>query len=83
MSYRTEMDGRLLRVFFLFMLLSFAALIGACASGRQWGDLSSRRHFGEVLSEEERKALRRSRRSCLIWAVASLLFALLAFRAIR
>lgn len=76
-------NGRLLTLFVIFLTLSLAALIGAWVRGRKWGDLSSRQHYGEALSEEERKALRRSRRDFCIWAGASLIFAAFAFWALR
>ena len=72
----------LLTLFLVFLLLSAAALIVAWARGRQWGDLSSRRHYGEALTEAEQQALRRSRRSFWLWAALSLIFAALAFFAL-
>ena len=76
---RVRNDGAVLTIFLVFLLLSAATLIVAWAQGRQWGDLSSRRHYGEVLSEDEQKALRRSRRNFWLWAGASALLAAAAF----
>ena len=83
MAYRTENYERMLALFFVFLLVSFAALIGACAKGHRWGELSSRRFYGEVLSEDERKQLKHARRECLLWMGVSFLCVLLAFRILR
>lgn len=72
----------MLRLFFILLLFSFVSVIAAWISGRQWGDLSSRRRYGEALTEDEMKTLRRSRRSCLLWLFASALLAVLAFYAL-
>ncbi len=69
--------------FLVLITLSLAALIVAWAKGRQWGDLSSRRGFGEVLTDEEQQALARSRLHFWIWAGASLVLAALSFLALR
>lgn len=73
----------LLALFLLLLLFSVAALIMAWIVGRQWGDLSSRRRHGEVLTEEEQKTLRRSRRIFCIWVLISLLLAALSFYALH
>lgn len=72
----------LLGLFLAFLLLSIFAMVIAWAKGRQWGDLSSRRRYGEALTEEERSALRKSFRAFLIWAGISLLLAVLSFYAL-
>ena len=72
----------ILALFAGLLFLALAAFVAAWASGRQWGDLSSRRHYGEALTEDEKKALRRSRRAFLIWAGVSLLSAALSFYAL-
>ena len=72
-------NGTILILFLIFMVLALAALIVAWLRGRAWGDLSSRRHFGEALTEEEQKALKRSRRSFFIWAGVSLVATAFAF----
>ena len=72
----------LLTLFLVFLLLSGAALIVAWVRGRQWGDLSSRRHYGEALTEDELAALRRARRSFWTWAGVSLALAALSFFAL-
>ena len=76
-------DGAALTLFLIFLALSAAAFIVAWAQGRRWGDLSSRRRYGEALTEEEQGLLRRSRRSFWIWAGASLVMAALSFYALR
>ncbi len=76
-------NGTALALFLVFLLLSFAALIVAWVQGRTWGDLSSRRHYGETLTEDERQALSRSCRRFWIWAGVSLLMAALSFFALR
>ncbi|MBQ9459667.1 MAG: hypothetical protein IJU66_07010 [Oscillospiraceae bacterium] len=80
MYQQTGNEGRLLILFVLFLSLSFFSLIAAWIRGRRWGDLSSGRRSGEALHSDERKALARSRRACLLWAAASVLFAAAAFR---
>ena len=76
-------NGAALALFLIFLALSAAALIAAWALGRRWGDLSSRRRYGEALTEEEQGLLRRSRRSFWIWAGAALVMAGLSFYALR
>ncbi len=76
-------NGAALTLFVVFLFLSFAALIVAWVQGRAWGELSSRRHYGETLTEEERQTLGRSCRRFWIWAGVSLLLAGLAFFALR
>ncbi len=76
-------SAAVLVMFAAFLFLSLAALVAACVRGREWGDLSSRRHYGEALTEEEKTALRRSRRSFLIWMGVSLISAALSFFALR
>ncbi len=76
-------NGTALTLFLTLLTLSAAALGAAWVLGRQWGDLASRRHYGEALSAEEQAALKRSRRSFWIWAGASLFFAVLAFYTLR
>ena len=73
----------ILTLFLIFMVLALAALIIAWLRGRAWGDLSSRRHYGEALTEEEQLALKRSRQSFFIWAGVSLAAAAFAFFALR
>ena len=80
---RIQNDAAILILFLVFLLLSLAALLIAWFQGRQWGDLSSRRHYGEALTEEEQKALKRSRRNFWIWAAVSLICAALSFFALR
>ena len=79
---RLQDGNTLLALFALFLLLAAAALVIAWHFGRRWGDLSSRRHYGEALTEAEQQALRRSRRSFWLWAALSLIFAALAFFAL-
>ncbi len=74
--------GTILRLFLAFLLLSAAAFIIAWIRGRQWGDLSSRQHCGEALTEEEKAALRRSRRGFLVWGGISFVAAALSFFAL-
>ena len=76
-------DGAALTLFLIFLALSVAALIVAWALGRRWGDLSSRRRFGEALTGEEEELLRLRRRSFWIWAGISLVMAALSFYALR
>lgn len=76
-------NGAALTLFLTLLALSAAALVAAWMLGRQWGDLASRRHYGEALSAEEQAALRRSRRSFWLWAGASLVLAVLAFYTLR
>ena len=76
-------NGAALTLFLVFLAFSAAAFIIAWAQGRRWGDLSSRRRYGEALTEEEQGLLRRSRRSFWIWAGVSLVMAALAFYALR
>ena len=76
-------NGTALILFLTFFALAGAALIIACVRGRQWGDLSSRRHYGETLTQEEQKTLRRSRRSVLIWAGIALACTALSFLALK
>ena len=76
-------DGAALTLFLIFLGLSAAAIIIAWAQGRRWGDLSSRRRYGEALTEEEQGLLRRSRRSFWIWAGVSLVMGALSFYALR
>ena len=76
-------DAARLVLFLVLMLLAFAALAVAWAMGRQWGDLSSRRHYGEALTEEERAALGRSRRAFFVWAGVSAVLTALSFLALR
>ena len=83
MSYRTQDDAVVLILFAVFSFLALAALLVAWGRGRQWGDLSSRRHYGEALTEEEQKALSRSRRNFWIWAGISLIFTALTFLTLR
>ena len=73
----------ILILFLTFLSLALAALLIAWFQGRQWGDLSSRKHYGEALTEDEQKALRRSRRSFWIWAGVSAFFLTLSFFALR
>ena len=73
----------ILILFLTFLSLALAALLIAWFQGRQWGDLSSRKHYGEALTEDEQKALRRSRRSFWIWAGVSAFFLALSFFALR
>ena len=72
----------ILILFLVFLSLALAALLIAWFQGRQWGDLSSRRHYGEALTEDEQKALKRSRRNFWIWAGVSAVFAALSFYAL-
>lgn len=83
MGYRLEDSGRILTLFLVFLLAAFAALIVAWIQGRRWGDLSSRMRYGEALTEEEKKQMKRSLRNFLIWAGASLALATLAFFSLR
>ena len=76
---RLQDGNTLLTLFAIFLLLSAAALVIAWHYGRRWGDLSSRRHYGEALTEDELAALRRARRSFWIWAGVSLALAALSF----
>lgn len=76
-------SGTALAVFLACLFAAFGALIAAWVRGRNWGDLSSRMHYGEALSAEERREMKRSRRSFLIWTGISLLFAALSFLALR
>ncbi len=76
-------SGASLTLFLTLLLLSAAALIAAWSHGRQWGDLASRRRYGEALSEDEQKSLRRCRRNFWIWASISLTFATLSFFALQ
>lgn len=76
-------SGTALILFLTLLFLALAALIVAWIQGRQWGDLSSRRHYGEALTEEERRAMKRSRRSFWIWAGVSLLLTALSFFVLR
>lgn len=76
-------DGVLLTLFLVLLAFALAALIAAWVRGRQWGDLSSRRHYGESLTSDERRTLERSRRDCLIWAGISVIAAALAFWLLR
>ncbi|MBR3561765.1 MAG: hypothetical protein IKN81_09645 [Oscillospiraceae bacterium] len=80
---RLQDGNTLLALFALFLLLSVAALTVAWWHGRRWGDLSSRRHYGEALTEEEQTMLRRERRSFLIWAGISLALMALSFFALE
>ena len=73
----------ILILFLTFLSLALTALMIAWFQGRQWGDLSSRRHYGEALTEDEQKALRRSRRSFWIWASVSAFFLALSFFVLR
>lgn len=73
----------ILILFLVFLSLALAALLIAWFQGRQWGDLSSRKHYGEALTEDEQKALRRSRRSFWIWAGVSAFFLALSFFVLR
>ncbi len=76
-------DGNtLLTLFLLFLLLAAAALVIAWHYGRRWGDLSSRRQYGEALTEDEQTALRRARRNFWIWAGISLVLMALSFFAL-
>ena len=79
----TRNDGATLTLFLTLLVISFAAIVAAWIYGRQWGDLASRRHYGEALSEDEQKTLRRCRRSFWIWAGISLLLAALSFIMLR
>jgi hypothetical protein len=72
-------EGTLLTLFLTNLFLALVSLLAAWVRGRRWGDLASGRHYGEVLSEDERRELARSRRGCLIWVGLSILFAALAF----
>ncbi|MBQ9648326.1 MAG: hypothetical protein IJV43_08210 [Oscillospiraceae bacterium] len=83
MTYRIQDDATVLALFLVFLLLAVAALIVAWGKGRQWGDLSSRRHYGEALTEDEQKALGRSRRNFFLWAGVSLAMAALSFYALQ
>ena len=83
MTYQTQDDAAVLILFLTFLLLSLAALLIAWFRGRQWGDLSSRRHYGEALTEDEQRALKRSRRSFWLWAGVAAVFAALSFFALR
>jgi len=83
MEYLNENSDRALAMFLVFLTLSLAALVIAWIRGREWGDLSSRRHYGEALTTKEQDALRRSRRSFWIWACASLILAAISFLALR
>ena len=76
-------DGAVLALFLILLALSAAALIVTWAQGRRWGDLLSRRRYGEALTEEEQGLLRRSRRSFWIWTGVSLVMAALSFYALR
>ncbi|MBE7007897.1 MAG: hypothetical protein E7422_01920 [Ruminococcaceae bacterium] len=76
-------DALLLSLFLAFLALALAALAVSWIRGRQWGDLSSRRHYGESLTSDENKALLRSRRDCLIWAGISVISTALAFWMLR
>ena len=80
---RLQDGNTLLALFALFLLLSAAALVIAWHYGRRWGDLSSRRHYGEALTEDELAALRRARRSFWVWAGVSLALAALSFFALE
>lgn len=73
----------ILILFLVFLSLALTALLIAWFQGRQWGDLSSRKHYGEALTEDEQKALRRSRRSFWIWAGVSAFFLALSFFVLR
>lgn len=73
----------ILILFLTFLSLALTALLIAWFQGRQWGDLSSRKHYGEALTEDEQKALRRSRRSFWIWAGVSAFFLALSFFVLR
>ena len=81
--YTIRKDGALLILFLAFLTLAVAALIVAWVQGQRWGDLSSRRHYGEALTEDEQAALIRSRRKFFLWAGASLAMAAAAFFAVR
>ena len=83
MSYRIQDDATILVLYSVFLLLAVAALVVAWVRGRQWGDLSSRRHYGEALTEDEQKALKRSRRNFFLWAGVSLVMAALSFFALQ
>ena len=83
MTYQTQNNAVVLILFLTFLTLSLAALLIAWFQGRQWGDLSSRKHYGEALTEEEQKALRRSRRNFWIWAGVSAVFAAFLFLVLR
>ena len=83
MAVRFADSALVLRLFIIFLAASLAALLVACVFGRRWGDLSSRRHYGEALSEEELRALARARRGFLVWAGLSLVSAGFAFFALR
>ena len=76
-------NGAALTLFLIFLALSAAAFVVAWAQGRRWGDLSSRRRYGEALTEEEQRMLRRSRGSFWIWVGVSLVMAALSFYALR
>lgn len=76
-------DGVTLTLFLVTLVLSAAAMVAAWIFGRQWGDLASRRHYGEALSEDEQKAMRRCRRSFWSWAGISLLLAAFSFFLLR
>ncbi len=76
-------DETLLILFLSLSFLAFLSLLAAWFTGRRWGDLSSRRHFGEALTEEEMKTLRRSRRSFWVWAGISLVFLALSYLSLR
>lgn len=80
---RIQNDGAILVLFLAFSVLSLAALIIAWLRGRAWGDLSSRRHYGEALTEEEQKTLKRSRRDFFLWLGVSFVAAALSFFALR
>lgn len=83
MFFQNGNESALLVIFIVLLALAFAALIIAWIKGQLWGDLSSRKHYGEPLSSEERRSLSRSRRSCLIWSCISAALAALAFFMLR
>ena len=76
-------DSVTLTLFLASLVLSAAAMVAAWIFGRQWGDLASRRHYGEALGEDEQKTLRRCRRNFWSWAGISLLLAAFAFFLLR
>ena len=83
MYRETGNETTMLILFAAFLGIALVTLAVAWAKGRQWGDLSSRKHYGEALNTEERKTLSHSRRDCLIWAAISLTFTFLAFLMLR
>lgn len=83
MPIQLQDGAKLLRHFIFLFLLSAVCVLVAWARGRQWGDLSSRKHSGEVLTDKELETLRRSRRSFLLWLLASLILAALSFYALE